>query len=61
MRNVALYVALFQVACWLVAVAAWVTHVVTCIKAGSIGFLILGAFIFPVGVIHGWCIWLGIV
>ena len=40
--------------------AGWITHVAVCIKASLWGFLIAGAIFFPVGVIHGWGIWLGI-
>lgn len=40
-------------------VAAWITHVVVCLKAGSWGFLIVGAIMFPVAVIHGTGCWFG--
>jgi hypothetical protein len=40
---------------------AWITHVVVCIKTASWILLIIGAFVFPIGVIHGWAIWFGIV
>jgi hypothetical protein len=43
------------------AFAAWVTHIVATIKAGSWALLALGGLIFPIGVVHGWLIWLGIV
>lgn len=39
---------------------AWLTHVVSCLNAAKWGFLIAGAIFFPVGVIHGIGIWLGI-
>jgi hypothetical protein len=52
-------VLLFQFSCFLVAICAWLTHVVTCIKDDRIGLLIAGAIMFPIGVIHGWGIWLG--
>lgn len=42
------------------AIAGWVTHVINCIQTESWFLLIVGAFAAPVGVIHGWCIWLGI-
>ena len=38
---------------------AWLTHVVTCLKTASWGFLIAGAIFFPVGCVHGTGIWLG--
>lgn len=40
-------------------VAAWLTHVIVCLKAASWGFLIAGAIMFPVAVIHGTGAWLG--
>ena len=39
--------------------AAWLTHVVVCIKAAAWGLLIAGALIFPVGCVHGTGIWFG--
>ena len=41
-------------------VAAWLTHVITCLAAASWGFLIAGAIMFPIGIIHGVGIWFGI-
>jgi len=40
-------------------IAAWLTHVIVCLKTASWGFLIAGAILFPVGVIHGIGIWFG--
>lgn len=40
-------------------VAAWITHVVVCLKAASWGFLIAGAIFFPIAIIHGTGIWFG--
>ena len=39
---------------------AWVTHIVTCLGDGLWGFLIAGALLFPIGVIHGIGIWFGV-
>ena len=52
-------------ALWALAIIAWVvlswlTHVVVCLKTGSWGFLIAGAVLFPIGVIHGTGIWFGV-
>lgn len=41
------------------ALAAWITHVVVCLSAGKWGFLIAGALVFPIGIIHGVGIWFG--
>ena len=42
-----------------VVIAAWLTHVVICLKAGTWGFLIAGAIFFPIGIIHGIGHWFG--
>lgn len=39
--------------------ASWITHVVVCLSAGKWGFLIAGALVFPIAIIHGFGIWLG--
>lgn len=44
----------------LTCVAAWLTHIVTCLADGRWGFLIAGAMCFPVAIIHGAGIWLGV-
>jgi hypothetical protein len=36
------------------------THVIVCLKVGSWGFLIAGALMFPIAIIHGFGLWLGI-
>lgn len=40
--------------------ASWLTHVVVCLMASKWGFLIAGSIFFPVGVVHGVGIWLGV-
>jgi len=40
-------------------VASWITHIIVCLKAASLGFLIAGAIFFPVAVIHGTGAWFG--
>lgn len=40
-------------------IAAWITHIVVCLKTASWGFLIAGALCFPIGWIHGTGIWFG--
>lgn len=39
--------------------AAWLTHIVVCLKTASWGFLIAGAIVFPIAWIHGTGIWFG--
>ena len=41
------------------ALAAWLTHVVYCLSAAKWGFLIAGALLFPIAIIHGIMIWFG--
>lgn len=43
----------------LASIAAWITHVVVCLKTGAGFFLIAGAIVAPVGVIHGIGVWFG--
>ena len=38
----------------------WFTHLYVCFTAKEWGFLIAGAIMPPIGVIHGWGNWLGI-
>jgi hypothetical protein len=52
-------VELLGVALFLASLAAWITHVVVCLKAGSWGFLIAGAIFFPVAIVHGVGCWFG--
>ncbi|HWD14300.1 MAG TPA: hypothetical protein VG519_13200 [Pseudochrobactrum sp.] len=44
----------------LTTIAAWITHVIVCIKAGAWILLAFGCIIAPVGVIHGIGVWMGI-
>lgn len=43
----------------LMVFAAWLTHVVYCLSAAAWGYLIAGAIMAPIGVIHGVMIWFG--
>lgn len=40
--------------------AAWVTHIVSCFQNGEWGFLLVGALFFPLAIIHGIGVWLGL-
>jgi hypothetical protein len=44
----------------IVVVSAWVTNVVVCIYEHAWALLLIGAIIFPIGVIHGVGVWLGV-
>lgn len=39
--------------------AAWITHVVVCIKASAWILLAFGCIVAPVGIIHGIGVWFG--
>ena len=43
-----------------VCLLAWITHIVWCIQNREFLFMIAGALIGPIGVIHGFCLWFGI-
>lgn len=45
---------------FVLALLAWLTHIITCLGAAKWGFLIAGALFVPIGIIHGIGIWLGI-
>lgn len=41
--------------------ALWATHVIVCIKTASWVLLVIGAFVFPIGIAHGLGVWFGLV
>lgn len=43
-----------------VVIASELTHIITCLSDGRWGFLIAGAIMFPVAVVHGIGIWAGV-
>ena len=44
----------------ILTVAGWITHIINCLITGKYILLIAGGIVVPVGVIHGWGLWLGI-
>lgn len=52
--------AILGVAFALACIAAWITHVVVCIKTSAWILLLFGCAVAPVGVIHGVGVWLGV-
>lgn len=54
-----LIAALISLCLPVLAVAAWITHIVVTIGAHAWVLLAVGAFIFPVGIIHGVMCWFG--
>ena len=49
--------ALISILFLVVLVAAWLTHVISCFIAATWGFLIAGALVFPIAIVHGIYIW----
>lgn len=49
---------LLMVVVW--PVASWMTHVVVTIQQEAWGLLIAGALLFPIGIVHGTGVWLGV-
>lgn len=39
--------------------AAWLTHVIVSIQSAKWILLLVGAFVFPVGCVHGTGVWFG--
>ena len=39
--------------------AGWLTHVIVAIQAKAWTFMIVGALLAPVAVVHGWSTWFG--
>lgn len=50
---------LFVIGFFLTLIAAWFTHIIVCLSTAAWGFLIAGAFFFPIGIIHGVGLWFG--
>ncbi len=50
---------LFGGAFGIVMLAAWLTHIVVCIKAALWVFLLAGAIFAPIGIVHGIGVWFG--
>lgn len=49
----------FSIIFFIWGMSAWITHIVVCLQTGKWGFLIAGALMFPVAIIHGTGIWFG--
>ena len=52
--------ALIGIVIGIASLAAWITHLYVCFTAAKWGFLIAGAIFFPVAIVHGFGIWLGV-
>lgn len=40
--------------------SAWLTHIIVCLQDDRWGFLIAGALMFPIAIIHGVGTWFGV-
>lgn len=49
-----------SIAIVMVLIAAWATHIIHCLIYAKYLLLIAGAFMFPVGIIHGAGLWFGV-
>ena len=47
------WAAIIGLACFV----AWLTHIFTCFAQGLWGFLVAGAIMFPIGILHGFYLW----
>lgn len=50
---------MFFIITGIICALAWITHIIVCIKTSAYLLLIAGAFVFPVGIIHGVGSWFG--
>ncbi len=51
---------MWAVVFWGLLITAWLTHIVHCLIEAKYLLLIAGAFMAPVGVIHGVGLWFGV-
>lgn len=47
----------FGWALFITTFCAWITHLITCFAENLWGMLIVGAILFPIGIIHGIWLW----
>lgn len=58
-KNAGISAIIAVIASAVICVAAWLTHIFTCLANGEWGFLIAGALAFPIAIVHGIGIWFG--
>jgi len=56
----AIFVGLLGFGFMATAFLAWLTHIIVCIQTASWALLLIGGFVFPVGIVHGFGLWVGI-
>jgi len=47
----------FGVLLGITCLMAWFTHIFTCFAHAMWGFLVAGAIMFPIGILHGFYLW----
>jgi hypothetical protein len=52
--------AILALSIFIVSVSAWFTHLSVCFSDDRWGFLIAGAIMFPIAIVHGIGIWFGV-
>lgn len=55
-----LFIIVLAIALLLTPFIAWLTHVITCIQTEKWLFLLAGAIMFPIGILHGIGLWFGV-
>ncbi len=45
----------------ILSIVGWCIHIFHCVAHEKVAMLLVGMFIFPVGIIHGWMVAFGIV
>ena len=45
---------------FLLVIAGWLTHIIVTIQTAKWLLLLAGAILFPIGIIHGWGLWVGL-
>ena len=51
---------MMYIAIWILGILGYLQHLVTTWANDQLMLFILGLIVFPIGVLHGWLIWLGI-
>lgn len=59
-RNKETDAGIWALVIFILGISSWLTHIVNCIINNKILLLLVGALVFPIGMLHGILIWLGI-
>ena len=53
------FATIFAISVVIISTSAWLTHLFVCFTDDRWGFLIAGAIMFPIAIVHGIGIWFG--